>query len=92
MHLNVFMSVCAWCLGLAQIPFIFNFFWSIWKGEKVSDNYWDATTLEWAAASSPPMAHGNFATPPEVFRGAYEYSPPGNGSDFLPQNKPVEAR
>jgi len=76
MHLNVFMSICAWCLGLAQIPFIVNFFWSIWKGEKVSSNYWDATTLEWAAASSPPMAHGNFAKAPEVYRGAYEYSPP----------------
>jgi cytochrome c oxidase subunit 1 len=92
MHLNVFMSVCAWCLGLAQIPFIINFFWSIWKGKKVSDNYWDATTLEWAAATSPPMAHGNFATVPEVYRGPYEYSPPGSGRDFLPQNKPEEAR
>ena len=92
MHLNVFMSICAWCLGLAQIPFIFNFFWSIWKGKKVSANYWDATTLEWAAATSPPMAHGNFATTPEVYRGPYEYSPPGNAADFLPQNQPVEAR
>ena len=45
-------------MGLAQIPFIINFCFS-WKyGRKVSDNPWEATTLEWAAPSPPP--HGNF--------------------------------
>src|SRR5947199_8349468 len=53
LHWNAFMSVSAWLLGLAQIPFIFNLFWSIWKGAKVGANPWDATTLEWAAAPSP---------------------------------------
>ena len=45
-------------MGLAQIPFIINFAFS-WKyGRKVSDNPWEATTLEWHAPSPPP--HGNF--------------------------------
>jgi cytochrome c oxidase subunit 1 len=90
-HLNEFMSICAWCLGLAQIPFIFNFFWSMRKGEKVSSNPWHATTLDWAATLSPPIPHGNFDAIPEVHRGPYEYSVPGNGKEFLPQNEPEGA-
>ena len=91
LHLNVFMSVAAWCLGLAQILFIVNFFWSMRKGKPVVANHWEATTLDWAATSSPPMAHGNFAVVPEVHRGPYEYSVPGNGRDYVPQNAPAEA-
>ncbi len=86
-HYNEFMSICAWLLALAQIPFIINFFMSIRKGKKAPDNAWDATTLEWSATSSPPVAHGNFETPPRVYRGPYEYSVPGHETDFLPQNQ-----
>ncbi|RPH37893.1 cytochrome C oxidase subunit I [bacterium] len=86
-HLNEFMSVCAWLLGLAQIPFIINFFWSIKKGEPVKPNHWEATTLEWSAAPSPPLAHGNFEPLPQVHRGPYEYSVPGKARDFVPQNE-----
>ncbi|HUI08839.1 MAG TPA: cbb3-type cytochrome c oxidase subunit I [Bacteroidota bacterium] len=91
LHLNTFMSIAAWCLGLAQIPFIVNFFWSMRRGAPVAANHWEATTLEWAATSSPPVAHGNFSAVPEVHRGPYEYSVPGNGRDFVPQNAPAEA-
>ncbi len=74
----------AWLLGLAQLPFIYNFFASIFVGQKVSDNPWNATTLEWAAPSPPP--HGNFAAEPVVHRGPYEYSVPGAAQDFSPQH------
>ena len=74
------------CLGLAQIPFIINFFWSIGHGEKVNDNPWQATTLEWQTPTPPP--HGNFDHAPEVHRGPYEYSVPGHSSDYTPQNEP----
>ena len=86
LHLNEWMSWGAWILAVFQIPFIVNFFVSIWKGEKVSANPWQATTLEWSAPSPPP--HGNFDKTPEVFRGPYEYSTPGEASDFTPQDKP----
>src|SRR5467141_3695381 len=46
---NPFMSVSAWMLFVFQLPFIFNFFKSIWWGEKVGSNPWQATTLEWSA-------------------------------------------
>src|SRR5438874_134330 len=68
-------------LGLSQIPFIVNFFWSINNGKKVtSDNPWQSTTLEWQAPTPPP--HGNFAIVPEVHRSPYEYSVPGHATDF----------
>ncbi|MBM2845159.1 MAG: coxN [Bacteroidetes bacterium] len=86
LYLNEVMSIAAWVLGLAQIPFIINFFLSFKKGAKVNDNPWEATTLEWAATTSPPLAHGNFAHVPRVYRGPYEYSVPGQAKDFSPQN------
>ena len=88
---NEFMSISAWLLGLAQIPFIINFFWSIKKGKKVEGNPWKATTLEWGATTSPPLAHGNFETIPTVVRGPYEYSVPGEDQDHLPQHRTQEA-
>ncbi len=84
--LSVMMSVGAWGLFLFQLPFVINFFMSLKKGKPVSDNPWDATTLEWAAPSPPP--HGNFTQIPEVHRGPYEYSVPGHPQDFLPQFDP----
>jgi cytochrome c oxidase subunit 1 len=84
MHTPIFWA--AVCLGLAQIPFTINLFWSINNGRKVtSDNPWEATTLEWQAPTPPP--HGNFAKAPVVHRGPYEYSVPGKAKDFTPQNE-----
>jgi cytochrome c oxidase subunit I len=88
---NPFMSYAAWALGLSQIAFIVNLFWSIKKGEKVGPNPWEATTLEWTATTSPPLAHGNFEVIPEVHRGPYDYSLPGASRDFTPQNQLQEA-
>src|SRR5438270_614412 len=85
---NTPISWAAWIMGLAQIPFIINFFWSIKHGKKVNDNPWEATTLEWTAPSPPP--HGNFVTTPVAYRGPYEYSLPGGDRDFTMQNEPVE--
>lgn len=85
------ISWSAWILALVQLPFIFNFFYSIWKGKKVtSDNPWESTTLEWAAPSPPP--HGNFIHPPEVYRGPYEYSVPGTAADYSPQFEREEVK
>jgi cytochrome c oxidase subunit 1 len=88
--LNIPISHAVWALGLAQLPFVINFFWSIRRGKKItSDNPWQATTLEWQTPTPPP--HGNFEKPVEVFRGPYEYSVPGHATDFTPQNEPPTA-
>ncbi len=85
--MNRHISWAAWLLGLAQIPFIINFFVSMKKGRKVtSDNPWGSTTVEWQAPTPPP--HGNFDRPVEVHRGPYEYSVPGHDLDFTPQTEP----
>ena len=87
--MNRHISWAAWMLGLAQIPFIINFFLSMKKGKKVtSDNPWGATTLEWQTPTPPP--HGNFDKPIEVHRGPYEYSVPGHDGDFTPQTEPEQ--
>jgi cytochrome c oxidase subunit 1 len=87
-NLNKGVSMAAWGLGLSQIPFIINFFWSIKHGKKVeSNNPWKATTLEWQTPTPPP--HGNFDKEPEVHRGPYDYSVPGAKSDYNPQNQSI---
>src|SRR5262249_11439955 len=65
--LTQFMSVCAIALGLSQLIFVLNFFWSLFFGPRASRNPWNSNTLEWTAPSPPP--HGNFATDPIVYRG-----------------------
>jgi cytochrome c oxidase subunit 1 len=87
LHWNQFMSYSAWGLMVFQVFFIINFFWSIKGGKPAGSNPWNATTLDWTATTSPPLAHGNFETQPEVFHGPYEYSVPGRSSDFTPQNQ-----
>ena len=85
--MNVGISHAAWALGLAQLPFIWNFFYTIFAGPKApNDNPWEATTLEWQTPTPPP--HGNFTQEPVVYRGPYEYSVPGAKRDFTPQNQP----
>jgi cytochrome c oxidase subunit I len=81
---NVVATVSAYLLFLAQLPFIYNFFRSIWHGAKADSNPWKVTTLDWACPSPPP--HGNFDKTPTVHRGPYEYSVPGMKSDWAPQH------
>ena len=83
---NEFMSISAFCLGLAQIPFILNVFITIFSGDKVDRNPWGSTTIEWSAPS-PPLPHANFEGPVKVYRDPYEYSVPGAEKDFTPQTE-----
>jgi cytochrome c oxidase subunit 1 len=84
--LNVVSTMFAYSLALFQLPFIYNFFHSMFYGENPGENPWQATTLEWACPSPPP--HGNFVKTPHVYRGPYEYTPHGRKEDFWPQNEP----
>jgi cytochrome c oxidase subunit 1 len=89
-HLNVFITVSAILLLLAQIPLVVNVVLTLLAGKQAPDNPWHANTLEWATSSPPP--HGNFAEQPVVYRGPYRYSSPhADGEDWLPQNRPAVA-
>ena len=85
---QTFMTYAAFITIAAQFIFLFNLFWSMFKGPKASDNPWEATTLEWTTATPPP--HDNFGGhTPVVYHGPYEYSVPGAAKDYLMQTDPA---
>ncbi|MBS1509201.1 MAG: cbb3-type cytochrome c oxidase subunit I [Bacteroidetes bacterium] len=85
--LNEFISFVAMIVFATQLLFVFNFFYSMFKGRKVtSSNPWGANTLEWTTPINP--GHGNWPGEiPEVYRGAYDYAK--DGREFTPQNTPL---
>src|SRR6202163_1543661 len=86
--LNAFMSVAALIVGFAQLVFLLNLIWSLFKGKEAGGNPWGAASLEWQTPQTPP-GHGNWGKElPIVYRWAYDYSVPGAAQDFLPQNQP----
>ncbi len=85
--LNRFISTVAMIVFAAQLLFLFNFFYSIFKGRKVTTlNPWGSNTLEWTTPIRP--GHGNWPGEiPEVHRWAYDYGK--DGKEFLSQTTPV---
>jgi cytochrome c oxidase subunit 1 len=92
--LNRFTSYAAFLLGLFQLPFVYNFFRSVFAGEKAEQNPWQVGTLEWTHASSPPP-HFNYATIPTVYRGPHEFANPevkaALGKDWIGQGEELPA-
>ncbi|SDR57008.1 cytochrome c oxidase subunit 1 [Rhizobiales bacterium GAS191] len=89
--LNAFITIAALIVGAAQMAFLFNLIWSLFKGREAGGNPWRATTLEWQTPETPP-GHGNWGKDlPIVYRWAYDYSVPGAKEDFVPQNQPPRA-
>jgi cytochrome c oxidase subunit 1 len=87
--LHRLITWAAFATAIAQLLFLFNVAWSLRRGPRAPANPWDATTLEWTAASPPP--YENFATLPVVHHGPYEYSVPGAKRDFIMQTDPPGA-
>ena len=88
--LNQLISIAAIIVFIAQFIFIFNFFYSIFKGRISPLNPWKSTTLEWTTPLNPQ--HGNWPGDiPHVYRWPYDYSKPGHNEDFIPQNVPFSA-
>ena len=85
--MNRFITWCAVGMVVSQVIFAVNFFYSIFKGQRVGRNPWRCNTLEWFAPS-PPVGHGNFDAQPIVYRGPYEYGSPEVDTDHYPQTQP----
>jgi cytochrome c oxidase subunit 1 len=87
--LNRFISTVAVIVFAVQLLFIFNFFYSIFKGRRVMNrNPYNSNTLEWTAPIRP--GHGNWPGEiPEVHRWPYDYAK--DGRDFIPQTEPLGA-
>ena len=88
-ELNRFISTVAMIVFAAQILFIANFFYSIWKGRKVTTlNPYGSNTLEWTTPINP--GHGNWVREiPEVHRWRYDYGK--DGKEYTSQTTPVGA-
>ncbi|MCC6571960.1 MAG: cbb3-type cytochrome c oxidase subunit I [Chitinophagales bacterium] len=87
--LNKVISIAAIIVFLGQLIFLVNFFWSIKRGRKSTQNPWQANTLEWT--SPIEGIHGNWEGDlPEVHRWPYDYSrDPNSDVDFIPQTVPL---
>lgn len=88
MDLNVIITVFAIMAALGQLIFLFNFFYSIFRGPKSPQNPWRANTLEWTTPVE--HIHGNWPGDlPTVHRWPYDFSKPGADDDFIPQTVPL---
>lgn len=86
---NVLITMFAIVGAAFQLVFLWNFFYSIFKGKKAPQNPWRSTTLEWTTPVE--HIHGNWPGEiPEVFRWPYDYSKPGHDEDFVPQTVPMK--
>ncbi len=87
--INAVITFFALAGAIFQFIFIFNFFYSIFKGTKASKNPWQANTLEWTTPVE--RIHGNWPGElPTVHRWAYDYSKPGADKDFILQTEPLK--
>ena len=88
MDLNVIITVFAIIAAVGQAIFLFNFFYSIYRGPKAVQNPWKSNTLEWTTPVD--HIHGNWpGALPVVHRWPYDYSKPGAEDDFIPQTVPL---
>ena len=89
LDLNILISIFASIGVVAQLIFFFNFFYSVFRGQKASQNPWKGNTLEWTTPVE--HVHGNwYGEIPTVHRWPYDFSKPGKDSDFVPQHIPLE--
>ena len=86
--MNQFITIAAILVFFVQLVFVINFFYSIWKGKKMTTkNPWEATTLEWTTPIEP--IHGNWpGNLPTVHRWAYDYNK--DEREYVPQIVPLE--
>lgn len=88
MDLNVIITIFAIIAAIGQGFFLFNFFYSIYRGRKAVQNPWRGNTLEWTTPVE--HMHGNWPGElPTVHRWPYDYSKPGMPEDFVPQTVPL---
>ncbi|HTD92337.1 MAG TPA: cbb3-type cytochrome c oxidase subunit I [Chitinophagaceae bacterium] len=86
-ELDKMITIVSVIVFAVQLMFVFNFFYSIFKGRKVmTQNPWGANTLEWTTPVNP--GHGNWEGEiPEVHRWPYDYAK--DGREFIPQTEPI---
>ncbi len=88
-NLNLVITIFAIIAAAGQLIFLFNFFYSIFRGPKAPQNPWNSSTLEWTTPVE--HIHGNWpGALPVVHRWPYDFSKPGWEEDFVPQTTPLK--
>jgi cytochrome c oxidase subunit 1 len=86
-NINSLISVFAILGAVAQLIFVVNFFYSMYRGKVSVQNPWKSNTIEWTAPVE--HLHGNWPGEiPTVYRWPYDYGKPGAEDDFIPQTVP----
>ncbi len=86
--ISILISVFAIVGAAIQLVFLFNFFYSVFRGSRTEANPWKSNTLEWTTPVE--HLHGNWPGElPVVHRWPYDYSKPGMDDDFVPQTVPI---
>ncbi len=85
--MNKFITIAAIITFFAQILFVVNFFWSMYKGKKMTEqNPYGSNSLEWTTPID--TGHGNWPEKiPTVQRWAYDYGK--DGKEFIQQHIPL---
>ncbi len=93
--LQTHITYFALILAAAQFLFLANLLWSAFRGNRASNNPWQATTMEWVTpleysreiSTSTVQPHAS-QSKRKVYRGPYEYGLRSDGSDFIMQCHP----
>lgn len=87
-----FITIAALATGAAQLIFVFNFFYSQYKGKIAPANPWEATSLEWSTPSSPPPFDNFGGKLPVVYHDPYQYGIEGSTGDYVMQDSPEQIK
>src|SRR5579871_2522011 len=88
-----FITVAALVTGIAQLIFVYNLFYSRFKGKVAPLNPWEATSLEWSTPSSPPPFDNFGGKLPTVYHDPYVYGVEGSSTgDYVMQTSPEQVK
>jgi Heme/copper-type cytochrome/quinol oxidases, subunit 1 len=87
--LNIWVSVCAFILGVSMLIFLFNVVYSlVFVRKPAEENPWHSKSLEWQTPTPVPLH--NFDEIPVITSDPYDYGTPPP-PPVRPQERPAEA-
>ena len=92
--LNQISTIGSFLLGASTLPFLWNVWRTLRRGEPAGDNPWDGHTLEWATPSPPPEGNFDAELPPirserPVWDANHPDAPSTNGSSPEREREPI---
>jgi len=77
--LHVISTAGSWAIAGGLVMTLVYLVVSLWRGRPAGANPWGSASFEWLTPSPPPRE--NYATPPRIDRGPYDYMPPPGAED-----------